>query len=260
MSTPLKDMATNRGLRLIQYGRSGAGKSVRASEAARWGKVEYHDFDEQTQNLARYLADVDPSRADKINVVSYAGLSDTAKYKKFLDRLIELKEKKNDVATLVIDSYTRFEFIYAAAIFAGYTPSAGGFGQARGTLKLGSDSVILPGSGDYAVLAAALKKLTGWLKDLGINIIVNAHVRDYLEARGSVIDQGTLAASGQIREFLPTEFTEFHYLFTDDNGKHRVQVKPSRFYLAKTSLTKVPTTGILLDNSLSVFDDVAVKK
>jgi hypothetical protein len=256
----LKDALKNRGIRLLQYGDSGVGKSIRASEAARWGKVQYHDFDEQTQNLASYLTEVYPERVDKIEVITYAGLPDAKKWERFDKTLTVLEAGTHDIKTLVIDSYTRFENVYFNFLASVYNPATGSFGTPRKTVKIGQgDELILPGTNDYFILAAAVKKITGRLKDLQVNVIVNAHVRDYIENRQQIVSQGTIQAAGQIRAFLPTEFTEFHRLFVDDYGKHRVQAKPSRYWLAKTSLTNIPQNGILKDGSLEVFDERAIK-
>lgn len=261
MATKLKDALAGRGLRLIQYGDSGVGKTVRASQAARWGKVEYHDFDDQTQNLAAYLMAKHPDRVDQIEVVSYAGLSDAEKWAKFDKRLAQIERGETDIQTLVIDSYTRFETVYFNFLASVYNPPTGGFGTPRKTIETGKDdTLVLPGTNDYAILAAAVKKLTGRLKDCKINIIVNAHVREPQPgSRGEAGKPGCLAASGQIRAFLPTEFTEYHRLFVDNYGKRRVQATTAMGYCAKTALTDVPANGILKTNSLEVFDDRAVK-
>lgn len=257
----LKDALEGRGLRLIQYGESGVGKTVRASEAARWGKVEYHDFDDQTQNLAAYLMAKHPDRVDRIEIISYAGLTDAEKWAKFDKRLTELADSETDVKTLVIDSYTRFEHIYFNFLASVYNPPTGGYGTPRKNIKTGKDdTLVLPGTNDYAILAAAVKKLTGRLKDLKINIIVNAHVREPSPGnKGEAGKPGCLAASGQIRAFLPTEFTEYHRLYVDNYGKRRVQAQTAMGYSAKTALTDVPQNGVLKTNSLEVFDDRAVK-
>lgn len=258
----LKDAIKNRGIRLIQYGDSGVGKSVRASQATRWGKVQYHDFDEQTQNLATYIQAKHEDRMDQIEVISYAGLSTADKWKRFNEALHKIETGESDVQTVVLDSYTRFENMYFNYIASIYNPPTGGYGTPRKSVDDGTDhDLILPGTNDYTVIAAAVKKLVGRLKDLKINVILNAHVREPSPAsKGNPGKPGCLAAMGQIRAFLPTEFTEYHRLFVDAYGKFRVQVKPSGEYLAKTALTDVPQNGILRDGSLEVFDDRAVTK
>lgn len=260
MSVPLSDMLANKGLRLIQYGPSSAGKSVRAAGAARWGRVEFHDFDSKGQNLAAYVSKFHPELMDRITVVSYEGIDDDKKAEKFLARVKELRTKP-DITTLVIDSYTRFEDIYLNHLMSRITLSSTGFGSPRTNSTLAGEKFVFPGTMDGSLLTSGIKKLMGWLKDCPINIILNAHLREPFETKsGGIEDPGTIAARGQIREFLPTEFTEFHRLFVDAYGKHRVQAKPTAQYLASTALTEIPTNGVMLDNSLAVFDAVAIKQ
>lgn len=250
--------------RLLQYGDSGVGKSVRASDAAQFGPVEIHNFDAQS-NLQRYLAHANPGRLSQIRVISYSGKSNVAKIDSFVSRirdLVKLNEtgKKPDIATLVIDSYTAFETYYVEYLTGKYKPSPTAFGSPRTEFDVGTEECIIPGSMDYSVLSVAMKKETDRWKNAGINIIVNAHEKDPLESRNVIIKQGTVKAAGQLRDFLPAEFDEVHRLFIDGNtGAHRVQAKPTRLYLAKTALDKVPGNGVLSTNSLDIFSDIAFK-
>lgn len=251
-------MLTSRGLRLIQYGRSSAGKSTRAAGAARWGKVEIHDFDNKAQNLAAYISKFSPELLENITVVSYDHMTDNQRIDKFLKRVKDL-QKKPDITTLVLDSLTRFEEAYLNFLMSVIPSSGTGFGSQRFTTTVGGEQFTVLGTNDYGILASGMKKLVGWLKDIPINIIVNAHLKDPVETKKEIVDEGTLASRGQIREWLPTEFTEFHRLFVDEYMKHRVQVRPSSQYLASTALADVPPTGVLQDNSLAVFDNIAFK-
>ena len=260
----LSEVLAKRGVRMVVYGDSGTGKSVRAATAIRWGAVEIHDFDEQTGNLQRFLAESQKLPVEelaKIRAVSYQGMTVDNKVNFFLNRLGELAALKTagkapDIATLVVDSYTTFEHLFFNYLFERYTPNATGFGAARQTIEVGKEELTLPGSMDYSVLSRALKiKVFDVLKNLGVNVILNCHEKDFLESKGVVIKQGGPLASGQIRDLMPTEFLEVHRMFFKQG--HRVQVKPTDHYIAKTALPNVPTHGILSETSLKVFDGIA---
>jgi hypothetical protein len=258
----LSEPLTLRGIRIVQYGDSGVGKTVRASDAARWGLVEIHDFDEQGGNLRRYLQSADPARLAKIRIVSYVGATNETKVDHFAARIAMLADlrrtnKQPDIATLVVDSYSTLEQLYSEYLMSRYTPNATGFGSSRAEIEIGNEELLMPGTMDYSVLAVVIKKMFEVLKNTGINIILNCHEKDFLESKGTVIKQGTVKAAGQIRDMMPTEFNEFHRLFF--NQGHRVQVKPNTFYLAKTALPGVPSNGILSDNTLKAFDDIAFR-
>lgn len=249
------------GIRLIQYGDSGVGKTVRASEAARWGTLEIHDFDQQSDNLIRYLTAKDPNRLSQIRFISYSGKTNKQKVDSFAARIrgladLRQKGKLPDIATLVVDSYTTLEQLYSEYLAPLYTPSNTGFGQPRQEVEVGGEKLTMMGSMDYSVLATTMKKVFDRFKDTGINIIVNCHERDPMESKKG-IKQGSIKAAGQIRDMMPTEFNEVHRLFVDQNSQHRVQAKPNAMYMCKTSMASVPSNGILGDNSLSIFDSSA---
>lgn len=258
MSTPLKDALAGRGIRLIQYGDSSVGKTVRASEAARWGHVEIHDFDEQTSNLAAFLTEKDPKRMENISVISYRGLSDIEKVDKFFARLMELQKDSSKLATLVVDSYTALEAALLVQVLAEHNPDSKDYGKGRRDVSFSGQELIVPGTMDYHILGVSIFKLVRFLKNLPINVILNAHAAPPPEGRQG--DAGTIFATGKAKRMLPTEFTDMHYLFKDSAGHYKVRAQTGGGYVAKTGLTKVPITGILSDSSLSVFDDRAIKK
>ena len=260
LNEPLK----TRGIRIVQYGDSGVGKSVRASDAARWGLLELHDFDEQFSNLKRYLEANDPARLSQIRAVSYIGNTNAEKIDHLVGRVQQLVAnriagKTPEIATLVLDSYSTMEQLYAEYICSKYTPSSTGFGSPRTEFEMGKEDIVIPGTMDYGTLAVVMKKFFDALKNTGLNIILNCHAKDPLEQKNRIIRQGTVKAAGQIRDMMPTEFNEWHYLFVDSNSQHRVQAKPTAQWLAKTALPKVPSNGILLDNNLKAFDEIAFK-
>lgn len=249
MSEPQNSI--EKGLRLIQYGSSGAGKSIRASEAARWGLVEYHDFDDQSASILAFVREKFPEREKNLHFVSYRGLTDEQKIDKLLLRLAELGKDPGNVTTVVFDTYSDIEFCYKEKVMSSYKPVPGGFGKTRLDVKINDFTTIRDlGGSDMVVLKSGITKLINTLKRLTINVILNAH-----EGRGdSPDDRWTIAAYGDLKNKIPGAFQEVHRVFIDKSGIRRVQVSPNSDFDAKSAISNIPSNGILLDTSLSVFD------
>ncbi len=256
MIRPLTE-AKDSGVRLIQYGPAGAGKSVRAADAVRWGRVEYHDFDDLSSNLRVYLEKANPTWLPNISFASYTEMTPEESISFLFARIEQLAKAaeagKPLVETLVLDSFSRFEDLYLTHLMGLYRSSSTGWGAPRATISPaeGTD-VIIPGSADHDLKNRAFFKFFQSLKSMRINVIVNCHEQN---REGDI----TIRASGAIRSSMPTDFNEWHYLFVDQYSKHRVQVKPAMSRMARTALTAVPPNGILLENSLALLSERAVK-
>lgn len=261
----LKNLADAKGMgiRLLMYGASGAGKSVRAADAVRWGRVEFHDFDGLAGNLRTYLEKNNSEALKRITFEDYkdeAGnlLTPGEIIGSFFSRIEAIgraaESGKPLTETLVIDSYSRFEDLYVTHLLSLYKSSGTGFGSPRATIRPSEGTeVIIPGTADHDLKNRALYKFFHSLKTMKTNVIVNCHEYDDIKN-----EQLTIKASGSVRASMPTEFNEWHYLMTDTYGKHRVQVTPANGRLARTALSGLPGNGILLDNSLSVLSDRAI--
>jgi len=243
-----------RGLKLIQYGESGSGKSVRAAQFAQFGPIYFFDFDGKMDSLRMYLSAKQPTLLDKIDYDVYRGqdLDIIERVNAKLKAIEEsIKVGKPLYATLVFDSWSAWERTYFDHLLARFNSMGGkGWGEARSTVQITKDEkVILPGTADHQLKNRAFPEFVDKITSLPLNVIVNCHLKEVLKG------PATIAASGEIAKTLPKYFNEFHYLYSTALGQYKVRIKPNDEFLANSSRTDVGSSGVLDKDDLTVYDN-----
>ena len=227
---------------IVQYGDSGTGKTTRSLLSSRWGPTCLFDFDGHgptAKSNAVELKLITPEQAEQIKIVNLANLSSKQVLDTVYDTIVdELKKPSPSFSTFIYDTYTSFEDHMINYYLPQYDVGSRHFGSARQTLKAGSSvDITVMGTNDYAVLKAGVFKFLKSVKRLGINVILNAHLREPTETKMDVKEQGTLKAAGELRKIIPTEFTAVNRLYIDGYGKRAAQGAATTRFMAKPGTT-----------------------
>jgi hypothetical protein len=241
------------GFKLLQYGESGSGKSVRAAMFAQFGPVYFFDFDNKIGNIQAYMRAKFPQLAERIEYDVYRG-GDADVVIRVSEKLKAVEANVAKYATLVIDSWTQFERTYLDHLMSKYMGIGGkGWGAARTTIQITKDEkIIIPGTEDHQLKNRAFPEFIDRLTALPLNIIVNCHVKEVMKG------PATIAASGEVAKTLPKYFNEFHYLYVASGNAFRVRVRGNDDFLANTSRTDVGPSGVLDKDDLTVYSNQLV--
>jgi hypothetical protein len=235
------------GLKLLQYGESGSGKSVRAARFAQFGPLYLFDFDGKAINLRSFFQN-DPTILANLDVQTYGAKDYEAIKTKLAAIAASCASGKPMYATVVLDSWTEFERIYMDVLMSKHQALGGKkWGVERQEIRVTRDElIVMPGTSDHQLKNRAFPAFITALTALPINVVINCHIKEPPD------QAATIQASGEVAKTLPKYFHEWHYLYVF-NGAHRVRVKPSNDYLANTALPNVPPTGVLDKDDLSVY-------
>lgn len=239
--------------KLLQYGESGSGKSVRAAKFAKYGPLYLFDFDNKFISSEIFLKAKAPDLLKNITAESFRGLDPDD----FMGRVnAKLKSVVAEgYATIVFDSWTQFERVYFEYLMSHFQSLGGkNWGESRQTITLSKDEVaILPGTNDYILKNREIARFVDKITALPINVIVNCHVKEVMKGAA------TIAAEGQSAKILPKSFHEFVYLYNNAQGVNKVRVKPTSEFLANSPRTDVGPSGILDKDDFSFYDAVVFR-
>jgi hypothetical protein len=224
-------------LRLIQLGESGSGKSRRAADATRWGRVYFFDFDGKINNLMR----MGHLTAEQADLIDYDTYTDTSSAIKFAESL----KANNPYQTVVVDTSSIFNQLAEVEV--------------RAKKKLAPDAKFSYDEWGQ-VLGICNTFFYMHLLPLKCHIIINSHVKTKEQADGTEILDA--AGAGGFAVTLKQRMTDSQYL-TKKGGKYLVQVKASdRIAINSPMPADVvdSVTGCLKVSDLSVFDARLIKK
>ena len=256
MMPKLTDTVKPTGIKLLQYGDSGAGKSFRAARFAQFGPIYFFDFDNKIQNIKLGLAAKHPELLPNIDYDTYRG-SDESVVKGVLSKITEIEKAcmagTPPYATIVFDSWTQWERTYFDHLMA-KQPNLGGkgWGESRQTVTVtATDRVTIPGTSDHQLKNRAFPELIDRITALPINVIVNCHVKEVMG------EPSTIEASGATARTLPKYFNEWHYLYSA-NGFYKIRAKSNDKYLANSARTDLPPSGLIEKDDLLAWKDQLV--
>jgi hypothetical protein len=238
------------GLKLLQYGESGAGKTVRACRFAAYGPLYVFDFDGKFEPTKKFLKAKFPDLVGNIAHDTYRG-ADADVINRVNTKLKEIESGKSGIATVVFDSWTQWEMTYFEYLMSKFTSFGGkGWGESRATVLLSPEQkIIMPGTADHQLKNKAFAEFIDRVTSLPVNIIINCHLQ--VPAKGPA----TIAASGAIARTIPKYFHEWHYLYSS-GGFWKVRVQANDDFLANTTRTDVGPSGVLDKDVLDVYSDL----
>ena len=255
----LKDDMKPTGIKLLQYGQSGAGKSFRAARFATFGPVYFFDFDNKIQNIKLGFGTKHPDLLTQIHFDVYRG-SDESVVKNVLAKITEIEKAcaagTCPYKTIVFDSWTQWERTYFDHLMA-KQPNLGGkgWGESRQTITVTpTDKVVMPGTSDHQLKNRAFPELIDRITALPLNVIVNCHVKEPMKG------PSTIEASGATAQTLPKYFNEWHYLYSTGQGLYKVRVKTNDDFLANTARTDIAASGVLEKDDLEAYAAQIVRK
>ena len=224
------DKNTPQPLRLLQIGDIGSGKSTRAADATRWGRVYFFDFD----GKIKVLAESPRLTNEQKDLIDYDSFDDIILAFKKADDLL----KDCPYTTIVVDTLSVFnDMLEARAMTIGKIPPTG---------KLGHD-------GWGYVRNMYIDFVMGKLFKLPCNIILNCHLGKTKDAEER--DIFGPAARGSGINAIERKFTDTQFLTRIGPDKHKVCIKsvkvPTNSYVPPQF---VDALGNLTVNDLSVFD------
>jgi len=255
----LTEQTKPKGLKLIHYGESGSGKTVRASQFAKFGRVYFFDFDNKIDNLQAFLQSKNPDLLPNISYDVYRG-SDKEVVEAVNTKLEEIAASiaagKPLYETIVLDSWTQFERNYFNYLLSRFSGLGGkNWGEARQTVQVSpKDTIILPGTLDHQLKNRAFPEFIDKLTSLRLNIIVNCHVKEMMKG------PNTIAASGETARTLPKYFNEFLYLYKNPDGSFKIRASGNSDFLASSFRTDVPPTGVLKNDDFDAYSQYLIRK
>lgn len=224
--------AKNNYLRLMQLGESGSGKSRRAADATRWGKVYYFDFDGKIGNLVRsgFLTE------EQSSLIEYDTYTSSQEAMRFAESL----KTNNPYKTIVVDTSSVFNSIVETEVRQKCKLSP--------TAKFSYDEWGM-------VLGICTTFFYGLLLPLKCNLIVNSHIKVREQADGTELLDA--AGAGSFAPTLKTRMTDSQYLYKK-LGKYCVSVRASEKIAINSPVDPrfVDANGVLTVSDLSVFDPV----
>lgn len=225
----------SKGLRLMQLGESGSGKSHRAADATRWGRVYFFDFDGKIDNLTRSGV----LKPEQLALIEYDTWEDTAAASKFADELL----KSNPYQTVVIDTSSTFNNMVEREMRA-------------------KNKVAVTAKSSYEEWAAVLNICRDFFENkilrLNCNVIINSHVKVREQMAGE--EKLDAAGAGSYAITIKNLMSDSQYLFSR-LGKPVVQVSKNDKIAINSPVDPkfVTPNGTLTVSDLSVFDGVAIK-
>lgn len=229
------------GFKLLQIGESGAGKTHRSLTAAAFGPVYVIDLDRKLEGY------VDKLPNDTKAKILY-DTPDTAA--ETLDCLAKARSKKAEIATLVLDTWTRWHQIAQDTHLD--------LNKAKRTVAespLGAiEQLTQP---DWGAIKRINYKFLMELLSLPFNIIINTHVGRAIDQMGNQVF--TVGTTGSFGQEMPQFFQETHQCYIDMNGKYKVKALRSNKMVANSALRpdNFEANGNLKVEDLSVFRNIA---
>jgi len=215
-------------LRLLQIGDTGTGKSLRAADATRWGRVYFFDFDGKMKILADSLP------AAQKALIDFDTYTDVESAIRFADSLL----KDCPYQTIVVDTISVFNEL------------AEEHAKVKGKIPI--DGKLSYEGWDY-IRNLCNELYFKRLHKLPCNVIVNCHVEKSKDLEGKEV----LAAAGRgsFINGLPRRMTDVQYL-AFSGGKYVVKAKKSERIATNSFVAPefVDALGNLKVLDLSVFD------
>ena len=254
MSQCLLDYSSRKKLRILQYGKTGSGKSVRAASMAKYGPVYIFDFDGKIGSLSSHFVDK-PEVLKNVHYDEYTDKPGTITaclrvYAKLNELWAQCEKGECPYATIVFDSWTSWEQIALQQIMNS------NLGFNRMQVNIGGVNELVPSEVDYRIHAHTQWMLLPKLTALPLNVFINCHTIIRQNKLTGAIEH-TLAAAGKLAETLPKYFEEVHRTVASEEG-FRVQVKPSYEFACNTTLKDLPQDGII-ENELTKFEPLIYK-
>lgn len=220
-------------LRLLQIGDTGVGKSYRAADATRWGKVYVFDFDGKINLLCRTL------KAEQKPLIEFDHYTNTTAALSFAESLL----KNNPYTTIIVDTISVFNDMAEEEAKRRFNTPLDG--------KLGYEGW------DY-IRNICNMFYFGFLHKLTCNVIVNCHIEKSKDIEGKEVLSP--AGRGGFIGSLPRRMTDTQYL-TFAMGKFLIKPKKSDKIATNSYVdpSSIDAAGNLKVNDLSVFDKWAVK-
>lgn len=245
----ISEVKTQKGFKLLQLSESGSGKSTRALDAIRFGKVCVIDID----NKLKELVDANADRFNDTNVDLASVLDPTTKTERMVRSVPDIRTFITNAqkafaanaapfSTLVMDTLSEFQDIVE---------------QHHATSN--KKSVLEFSFPDWRAVKELNMEILRGLLSLPCNVIINAH----LKKDKNVFDQIELVPglTGKAGEEAQRAFNEIHFLKYKDK-KYVAFGRPQ----PTCSLVKTLRDKSLLDESgafkvsdLSIFDSIAFK-
>lgn len=237
MSKLTEAVGSNSFLKILAYGKSGAGKTVGATTFPKPMKVA--DFDGKITSAANYWNEKDKKVLEEIDYENYMvtpGRNGAMSYRKFLADQASLEsEVKNGtfkLKTYVIDSLTALADQMMLAIIA----------ENPGLKRTEAQTPVMQ---DWMIFTPHMKQLIYRVLSLPCNIVVIGHVlTDKDESTGMISNQVSLP--GKLPDLLPKLFGEVYYCHTasTDGGKtiqHLALTRsPTDKFVTRTQIQGLP--------------------
>lgn len=250
----LSNFHESKTLKVLEYGETGTGKSIRAASAAAFGPLYIFDFDGKVSSVYEFYKDR-PEILENISYDSYVDgpkpVACTAAHKKLREIWETCQKGPPPYATVVFDSWTAWEQYYLSQIM----DTNPAFKRMKVTPG-GGITVTVPDQADYRIHAHAQSTFLPQLLSLPMNVIVICHVQAKSDEITGRIDYG-IQAAGKLMKTLPKFFGEVHRTFVE-NGRYAVQVRSDGRFPANTRLRDIPSSGIV-DGDIGIFADMALK-
>lgn len=261
--TILKDLKPFKRFTLLQYGETGAGKSMRAASAAIFGPIFIFDFDNKISSVYEWYKDK-PTLLDNIHFETYADhggkISGCQRaYAKLREFWSQISEGAFPYATIVWDSWTTWEMLYMNQVMASNPRFERMSTEVYKDPKTGkSELIACPQKADYRIHAHNQAQFITDLMHLPCNIIVNAHISIREDEHTGKLEYG-MAAAGKLSKHLPKFFTEVHRCHVQ-KSLYRIQVKSSSQWPCNTRLKSGISDDGMIDNDIELLRPMALTK
>lgn len=240
----LSEIQQQKGFKLLQLAESGHGKSTRALDALRFGKVCVIDIDKKLKelceaNVQKYKdADIDVASVQDAVTKKQRLLKSFAEVQTYINNL---KPDNLPFQTLIFDTLSEcqdlIEWHHA---------------------QLNKKTPLEFSYPDWRAIKELNLSFLRTLLSLPCNVIVNAH----LKKDKNVFDQVTLVPglTGKAGEEVLRLFNEVHFLRYKDNKWNAYGRPQPQSDSVKTLMSsKLDSSGLFVKNDLSIFDEIAFK-
>lgn len=212
----LSEISTTDNLKMLIYGKAGAGKTCFAAGFPY--PMLYLDFDGKVDSAALFYKE-DKERLENIDVRDLSARMENnpiQELETIIDKELIPQEKSGEMKfkTLVIDSITTF----SASVLKHIVKTN------PGIKRIQSKQGVQPGMQDYGILKREFARLVPGILGLPCNVIMLGHISVTKDDLTGELVRGPLM-DGSFANELPIYFKEVWRAYRDDKGNHLAQTQ-----------------------------------